>query len=170
MNSRRKKQLGVIAVLAVIAIAVAGLRAFVLQPYIIPSNSMEPTLVPGDRILTNKLAYASASPVRGDVVVFAYPKDPSHILVKRVLGCEGETIELKDNMVLINGTPIQEPYLKSGDYPPFGPEKIPAGNVFVLGDNRNESEDSRDWGLLPKSYILGKVWTIYFPLNRIRQL
>ncbi len=170
MNTRQKKQLAIIGILAGIAIVVAVVRIYVLQPYIIPSNSMEPTLVPGDRILANKMAYASASPVRGDMIVFAYPKDPSRIFVKRVLGCEGETIEVKDNMVLINGKTIQEPYLKPGDYPPFGPEKIPEGKVFVLGDNRNESEDSRDWGLLPKDYILGKAWMIYFPFNHIKQL
>lgn len=170
MNLKRKRQFWTIGIIAGIALVVALVRIYVLQPYLIPSNSMEPTIMPGDRIITNQMAYRSASPVRGDIVVFAYPKDPSRIFVKRVLASEGETIELRDNMVLIDGKTVQEPYLKEGDYPPFGPELVPEGSIFVLGDNRAESGDSRDWGLLPKEYLLGKAWMIYFPFNHFKQL
>jgi len=146
------------------------LRLFVWQPYVISSGSMEPTLRSGDRILVNRLASRYAAPARGDIVVFAYPKNPARTFVKRVIGLEGETVELRDNQVFINGRLLNEPYLHQGDYPPFGPQTVPAGSVFVLGDNRRESGDSRDWGLLPKSYIVGKPWLIYLPLTRLKFL
>lgn len=155
-------------VLAAVVIGAALLRLFVLQPYAISSNSMEPTLVPGDKILVNRYAYQYGTPTRGDIVVFAYPKDTSRTFVKRVIAVEGETVELKGNQVYVNGALVQEPYLKQGDYPPFEPETIPAENIFVLGDNRRESGDSREWGVLPRSYIIGKVWFVYSPLQRIK--
>ncbi len=155
-------------ILGAVLIITGLLRSFVLQPYIIPSPSMEPTLTAGDRILVNRFAYQFWAPSRGDVVVFAYPKDPKRTFVKRVVAVEGEMVELKDNQVFINGKLVNEPYLKEGDYPPFGPEAVPRDKVFVLGDNRRQSEDSREWGLLPKNYLIGKAWMIYYPLNRFK--
>lgn len=155
-----------------IGIVILGilLRLFVFQPYLIPSGSMEPGIVPGDRILVNRQSYRLGAPSRGDIVVFAYPRDPSRSFVKRIIAVEGETVELKDNQVFINGQLVDEPYLKAGDYPPFGPETIPENNVFVLGDNRRQSEDSREWGVLPHNYIIGKAVMIYYPLQRIKLL
>ncbi|MEA4900182.1 signal peptidase I [Desulfitobacterium sp.] len=155
-----------------IGIVILGilLRLFVLQPYLIPSGSMEPGIVPGDRILVNRQSYRLGAPSRGDIVVFAYPRDPSRSFVKRIIAVEGETVELKDNQVFINGQLVDEPYLKAGDYPPFGAETIPKDNVFVLGDNRRQSEDSREWGVLPHNYIIGKAVMIYYPLQRIKLL
>jgi len=83
-----------------------------------------------------------------------------------VIALEGEKVELRDNQVLVNGTAIKEPYVKPGAYPPYGPKVVPVGKIFVLGDNRRESEDSREWGLLPKNYLLGKVWLRYYPFQR----
>ena len=151
-------------------LVVVLLRIFVWQPYVIPSGSMEPTLRPGDRILVNRLTTSYVTPARGDIVVFAYPKNPARTFVKRVIALEGETVELRDNQVFVNGRLLNEPYLHQGDYPPFGPQTVPRGSVFVLGDNRRESGDSRDWGLLPKNYILGKPWLIYSPLTRFKFL
>lgn len=155
-----------------IGIVILGilLRLFVLQPYLIPSGSMEPGIVPGDRILVNRQSYRLGAPSRGDIVVFAYPRDPSRSFVKRIIAVEGETVELKDNQVFINGQLVDEPYLKAGDYPPFGPETIPKDNVFVLGDNRRQSEDSREWGVLPHNYIIGKAVMTYYPSQRIKLL
>ena len=151
------------------AVLIAGLLRWGLwQPYLIPSPSMEPGLIPGDRILVNRLAYQWWAPTRGDVVVFSFPKDVKRTFVKRVIAVEGEKIELHDNKVYVDDNPIPEPYLKQGDYPPFGPQIVPAGKIFVLGDNRRESEDSREWGLLPKNYLLGKAWLLYFPFARFR--
>lgn len=151
-----------------VVLAIGLLRWIAFQPYVIPSPSMEPTIMPGDHILVNRLAYRFGVPSRGDVVVFAYPKDPRRTFVKRIVGLEGETFELRDNQVFINGQAVQEPYLKPGDYPPYGPETIPAGKVLVLGDNRRESEDSREWGLLDRSFLIGKTCLIYYPLNRMK--
>lgn len=168
---KQKMRLGWLAwTLAGIVLVGILLRLFVLQPYIIPSASMEPGIVPGDRILVNKLAYRFWAPDRGDIAVFAYPRDPKRTFVKRVLALEGEKVELRDNQVFVNGQLVKEPYLKPGDYPPFGPETIPKENVFVLGDNRRQSEDSREWGLLPKNYLLGKALMVYYPLQRIKFL
>jgi signal peptidase I len=157
-----------VKVLLSIILILALARIFILQPYIIPSPSMEPTLVPGDRILVNRLAYRFWAPNRGDIVVFSYPPDPKRTLVKRIIALEGETVELHDNQVFINGQNLKESYLKAGDYPPYGPETIPRDKVLVLGDNRRQSGDSRDWGLLPKSDLIGKVWLIYYPFMRIK--
>jgi signal peptidase I len=131
---------------------------------------MEPTVVPGDRIIVNRLAYRFWAPARGDIVVFSYPRDPSRTFIKRVVALEGETVELKDNQVYVNNQLVKEPYLKPGDYPPFDSETVPKDNVFVLGDNRKESGDSREWGVLPRNYLIGKAWLIYRPIDRIKFL
>ena len=170
MENLKSNRRWIVVVLAVLVIGAGFLRWGVLQPYLIPSPSMEPVLAPGDHILVNRLAYRLWAPNRGDVVVFAFPKDTKRTFVKRIIALEGEKVELRDNKVFIDGKAIQEPYLKEGDYPPFGPQVVPQGKVFVLGDNRRESEDSREWGLLPKGYLLGKVWLVYYPLSRFRLL
>ena len=164
-KSKRKWILGIIGAVLLIG---GFLRWGVLQPYLIRQPSMEPGLISGDRIVVNRLAYRQWAPTRGDVVVFAFPKDLKRTFVKRIIAAEGETVELRDNKVFVNGDVIEESYVKPGDYPPYGPEVVPIGKVFVLGDNRRESEDSREWGLLPKSYLLGKAWLLYYPFQRLR--
>lgn len=168
MEHERTKVKWLLGVLGGVLVLAALLRLFVLQPYVISSNSMEPTLKSGDRILVNTLSYRYFAPSRGDVVVFAYPKDLKRTFVKRVVAVEGETVELRGNEVFINGQVVKEPYLHPGDYPSFGPETVPKGKVFVLGDNRQVSEDSREWGLLSKSNLIGKAWFTYFPFNRLK--
>ncbi len=166
---RNRNKVTLVLKVLVFILLVAGLARFIVwQPYIIPSSSMEPTLVPGDRILVNRLAYRFWAPNRGDIVVFAYPLDPRRTFVKRIIALEGETVELRDNQVYINGQVLKEEYLKAGDYPPYGPEAVPKDKVLVLGDNRRQSGDSRDWGLLPKSDLIGKAWIIYYPVQRFR--
>jgi len=166
MQKQRLNSRWLFLTIGILVLLVVGLRLFVIQPYLIPSSSMEPTLMPGDRIIVNRLAYTTNAPARGDVVVFAYPKDPKRTFVKRVIALEGETVELKDNQVFINGGLYKEPYLKPGDYPPYGPVTVPKGQWLVLGDNRRQSGDSREWGLLPKEALIGKVWFLYYPFNR----
>ncbi|HBW36978.1 signal peptidase I [Desulfosporosinus sp. BICA1-9] len=168
MEYKKSKTKWVLILLGVVLLTGGLLRWAVLQPYLIPSPSMEPGLIPGDRIIVNRLSYRMWAPTRGDVIVFAFPKDLKRTFVKRVIAVEGETVELRDNKVFVNGTAIEEPYVKPGDYPPYGPEIVPIDKVFVLGDNRRESEDSREWGLLPKNDLLGKAWFIYYPLQRFR--
>lgn len=166
MQRQRTRFWWTIGILGVFLIALGFLRWAMIQPYVISSSSMEPTLKNGDHVIVNRLAYRNRTPARGDIVVFAFPKDPKRTFVKRVIALSGETVELRGNQVFINGGLVQEPYLKPGDYPPYGPKTIPTGKVLVLGDNRRQSEDSRAWGLLSQDAIIGKVLMVYFPVQR----
>ncbi len=149
-----------------VAVAVAGLlRLFVIQTFYVPSQSMMPTLLPGDRILVLKIGYTISE---GSIVVFKTPPGyrPSDCggtvesdLVKRVIGLPGDTIWSKGNTVYVNGRPLPEPYLPKG-LPlgePVAREKIPKGEYFMMGDNRPISCDSRVWGLVPRRDIVGRV-------------
>jgi len=124
--------------------------------------SMNPTLQDGEYILVNRLAYKIGNPVRGDIVVFSFPMDPRQDLIKRVIGLPGESISVQDGKVMINGIPLEEPYIAA---PPIynGTWEVPEGQLFVLGDNRNESKDSHEWGLLPLENVVGRAILIYWP-------
>ena len=124
--------------------------------------SMNPTLQDGEYILVNRLAYKIGHPVRGDIVVFSFPMDPKQDLIKRVIGLPGESIFVQDGKVMINGVPLEEPYIAA---PPIynGTWEVPKGQLFVLGDNRNESKDSHEWGLLPIENVVGRAVLIYWP-------
>jgi signal peptidase I len=178
--------------LIVIVMVVLLIRAFVAQAYNIPSGSMKPTLLVGDFILVNKLVYRFSEPKRGDVVVFKYPIDPNIDFIKRIVALPGEEVEVRNNQVFINGKPlplievgrgeengvrkvIYEEVLPEGikhkvqfyeDFPfskrDFGPVVVPPNHYFVMGDNRDNSEDSRYWGFLPRENIVGKAFVIYF--------
>lgn len=148
------------------------IRYFLFQPFYIPSGSMEPTLKVGDKIIVNKLLYRFSSPKRGDIMVFKYPVNPERDFIKRVIGLPGETIEIKNSKVYIDGKILEQPFL-----PPdlkynrnLAPTKIGENQYFMLGDNRNNSEDSRFWGSLPEKNIVGKAMFVYWPYNRIKQL
>lgn len=124
--------------------------------------SMNPSLANGEYILVNKLAYTLGEPARGDIVVFEFPEDPQQDLIKRIIGLPGETVTVQDGQVSINGVLIDEPYIAA---PPFYNNTwvVTEGHLFVLGDNRNESKDSHEWGLLPIENIIGKAVLIYWP-------
>jgi signal peptidase I len=150
-------------------------RAFLLQPSEIPSASMEDTILIGDYILVNRFIYAPTSfdwernllPIRdirrGDVVVFKKPQEPEIDYIKRVIGLPGETVEVRRGYVYINGQLIDEPYVgklyrSAGfDGTDFGPERVPAGQYFMMGDHRNRSADSRVWGTVPAHLIKGRA-------------
>jgi len=160
-------------------------RTFVVQAFKIPSGSMEPNLLIGDHLLVNKFVSAptlsslerTLLPIdvvhRGDIIVFKHPKTPERDLIKRTIGLPGETIELRDRRVYVNGKPLDEPYARylfpegAGDLPQtdvrrnFGPLTIPDGQYFMMGDNRDNSEDSRYWGPLPRDYVKGKALFLY---------
>jgi len=165
----KKSTLGEILESVVIAVLLAVvIRLFILAPFYIPSGSMEPTLQIGDRIIVSKLAYRFGEPRRGDIVVFKYPLDPSRDFVKRLIGLPGETVALRDNRLYINGQLVEENYLPPDiHFADFGPVKVPPGYYLMLGDNRNNSDDSRVWGPLPRENIIGKAILIYWPLERI---
>lgn len=163
------------------------IRSFLIQPFKIPSGSMRMTLVEGDRLFVNKLAYGPLLPLtkyrlpgftkpkRGDVIVFKYPVTRDKDFIKRLIAFGGETLEIKDGKVFIDGKVITDGamdnihYYNRGEYGAEG-EKItvPAGNYFVMGDNSGSSHDSRYWGFVPEYYVLGKAECIFWPLNRIR--
>jgi signal peptidase I len=172
----------------VIAVILAlFVRTWVVQAFKIPTGSMENNLLIGDHLLVNKFAFApSASRLehaimpeqtikRGDVIVFKYPDEPERDFIKRVIGLPGETLELRNKKVFIDGKPIDEPYVhflepasNSQEVTSFdvreryGPVKVPADQFFVMGDNRDNSQDSRYWGFLPRTYIKGKALMIYW--------
>ncbi|NPV28176.1 MAG: signal peptidase I [Firmicutes bacterium] len=152
-------------ILAVVLAAV--IRLWLFEPFYIPSPSMQPTLYPRDRIIVNKLSYRLHPPKRGDVVVFKFPLDPQRDFIKRIIGLEEETVEIRQGYVYINGRRLEEPYLSYEPVPNYGPVKVPRGYLFVMGDNRNNSEDSRFWGCLNKKYLVGKAFFIYWPPHRI---
>jgi len=126
--------------------------------------SMIPTLQNGEYILVNKLAYKIGQPHRGDIIVFRLPGDETQDLIKRVIGLPGDTVKVSDGVVTINGEKLQEPYIAQSPLY-FGEWTIPSGNLFVLGDNRNDSRDSHQWGMLPLENIIGKSVVIYWPPN-----
>ena len=124
--------------------------------------SMNPTLQNGEYVLVSRLAYMFDIPQRGDIIVFSFPMDQKQDLIKRVIGLPGETVSIQNNHVLINGLPLKEPYIAQ-DPLYSGEWVVPEGQLFVLGDNRNDSKDSHQWGLLPMDNIIGKALLIYWP-------
>ena len=128
----------------------------------VDGTSMVPTLQNGEYILINKLAYKLGQPERGDIIVFSYPDDNGQDLIKRVIGLPGDTVKIENGVVTINGQILEEPYIAQ---PPIytGEWPVPDGSLFVLGDNRNDSRDSHQWGLLPQENIIGKSVLIYWP-------
>ena len=173
----------------VVAILLAlVIRTFVVQAFKIPTGSMRPTLVEGDRILVNKFVYGAAipgtpwrlsavrPPRRGDVIVFRSVDDTHRDFIKRLVATEGELVEIRQHQIWVNGRPVDSPpvfreraYRNLGDYAKPGlAVRVPAGCYFVLGDNSASSRDSRYWGFLPKGNLVGKAMVIYWPPGRIR--
>jgi signal peptidase I len=167
-------------------------RTFVVQAFKIPTGSMENNLLIGDHLLVNKFVFApTLSPLeqsllpidpirRGDVIVFKYPEQPDRDFIKRVIGLPGEMIELRNKKVYIDGTPLDEPYVhfifppdendssSASELPDFdltrtyGPVTVPERHYFMMGDNRDNSQDSRYWGFMPQDYVKGKALFVYF--------
>lgn len=198
-KGRRKKKKGgarsfwkELPILIIVALVIAVLiKTFLVQAFFIPSGSMNDTLLEGDRVMVNKLAYRFGDPARGQVVVFDSPMEPDvdgetifgalvrHVaeslglsspdsaLIKRIIAVGGETIEIRGNRVLIDGTAIDEPYLKEGSFmADFGPLTVPEGQVFVMGDNRSSSSDSRVFGPIAEGEIVGRAFIRVWPPSR----
>ncbi|MGB1250645.1 MAG: signal peptidase I [Candidatus Promineifilaceae bacterium] len=136
----------------------------------IEGSSMMPTMQEGEYVLINKMAYWLNEPTRGDIIVLHYPRDPSRDFIKRIIGVPGDVIEVKDNLtVTVNGTVLTEPYINAK--PSYGGRwEVPQGQVFVLGDNRNNSSDSHTWGFLDEELIVGKGWAVYWPVNEVARI
>ena len=165
-------------------------RTFVVQAFKIPTGSMEKNLLIGDHLLVNKFVFAPSmsglermllpiDPVRrGDILVFKYPQDPERDFIKRVIGLPGEMLEVRNKKVFINGKPLDEPYVHFlfppeerapgdvkfdlGEKSDYGPVTVPDRHYFMMGDNRDNSEDSRYWGFMPADYVKGKALFVYF--------
>lgn len=172
---RRQRVRGVVewAVVILGAILIAFLvRTFLFQAFFIPSESMEPTLVNRDRVIVNKLGYQLHDVNRGDLIVFGRPPNEPvediEELIKRVVAVEGETVEARDGSVYINRQRLHEPYLTEGTFTAaFGPVEVPPGHVFVLGDNRGNSRDSRVFGPVDEDLIVGRAFVRVWPLGRL---
>jgi len=145
------------------------LRAYVIQPFRVEMTSMVATLEPNDLVLVEKISYKLHKPQRGDVVVFVPPNDPTQRYIKRVIGLPGETIKIQNGIVYINGKPLNEPYISSS-MPDYPEEKIPQDSVFVMGDNRAVSLDSRSFGPIKISSIIGRAILVYWPINHFQTL
>jgi len=165
-------------------------RTFVFQAFKIPTGSMKPNLLVGDHLLVNKFIFAPTAsalerallpmrPIRrGDIMVFKFPEEPERDFIKRTIALPGETIELKNQTVFVNGQALTEPYAHYL-FPPadetqtdgfdlrrkFGPVTVPDGHYFMMGDNRDDSQDSRFWGFLPESYVKGRALFIYWSFD-----
>jgi len=145
-----------------------------ISPYKMATASMMPTLQESDFLMTNPRAYRSQAPQHGNLIIFEYPRDPTKQFVARVVALEGETVEIKNKQAFINGEPLQEPYKIHEDAAAdsardnFGPLKIPAGHCFVLGDNRDISNDSRFWGALPLANVKGRALYVYWAKDKKR--
>lgn len=136
----------------------------VAQNFRIEGYSMEPNLHQGQYLIVNKAVYRWLHPPkRGDIVVFEYPRAPDRDFIKRVIGLPGETVEIRDGRVYVDGVQLEEPYLTEPMQANMAPRTIGAGEYFVLGDNRNHSSDSRSWGSLPGDNVIGKAWLSYWP-------
>jgi signal peptidase I len=140
-----------------------GVKEFVLQNFRVEGQSMEPNFHTGQYLIVDKIGYRLHTVERGDVIVFVPPKDASRDFIKRVIALPGERVEIRQGHVLINGKLLQEPYIKVSWNYTMAPIVVGEDEYFVLGDNRNNSSDSRMWGLLPKKNIVGKAWLSYWP-------
>jgi len=139
----------------------------VIDRVVVNNISMYPTLKPGDMLMVNKLAYKLGHLERGDILTFHYPLEPTLNFIKRAIGLPGDTVEIKDKQVWVNGTALTEPYIVTpSDY--NGRWVVPADSVFVLGDNRNNSSDSHVWGFVSMKEVIGKAIVIYWPLSAAR--
>lgn len=168
-----------ISFLVMVAIVVAGawlLRTFVIEPFQIPSASMEETIQTGDMVFAEKISYQFSDPEQGDIVVFSDPQVPSRTLIKRVIATEGQTVDLRDGVVYVDGVALDEPYTQGlPSYPLHTvsnvnityPYTIPEGSVWVMGDNRTNSSDSRYFGPISEDAVFGKVLCIYWPFDHL---
>jgi signal peptidase I len=171
-GARRLAEYGVILLVAFVVVF-GFLRPFVVKAFWIPSESMVPTLEVGDRVLANKFIYRFTEPEKGDIVVFdSVDEEDDQTLIKRVVGVAGDRIEVQGGVLFVNGEEQEEPYLNEevpfeGSY---GPTEVPEGHVFVMGDNRGNSADSRVFGPLPLENLKGEAFMVFWPVSKIEIL
>ncbi|RME64308.1 MAG: signal peptidase I [Nitrospirae bacterium] len=189
-KKKKHKALEIAEAIVTALILALIIRAYIVQAFKIPSGSMKPTLLVGDHILVLKFIYGTkipftdkrilvfTEPKRGDVIVFKYPKDPDRDFIKRVIAVGGDVVEERNKVVYVNGRPLKEPYVQhtDNDIRPagydvrdnFGPVTVPEGKLFVMGDNRDQSYDSRYWGFVDLKDVKGKAFIIYWSWDPIK--
>jgi signal peptidase I len=152
-----------VAITVLIAVAVFALLRVTVQSYTVVMSSMEPNFQQGECIMVNKVCYRSSAPQRGQVIVFNPPFGSAHPFIKRVIGLPGETLEIRDEKVFVNGIPLQEEYVMAPPNYTMPTTEVPENEYFVLGDNRNNSNDSHSGWTVPRDNIIGRAWFIYWP-------
>ena len=170
----------VVVMIAVVILLAVGLRMFVFVPYGIPTGSMEDTIMPGDMVFSEKITYYTRAPQRGDIVTFADPQVAGRTLIKRVIATEGQTVDLVGGKVVVSGVELDEPYTSGRESFPLDhtmpgadisyPYTVPAGHIWVMGDNRTASQDSRYFGAVSVESVSGRAAVIYWPISSIRLL
>jgi signal peptidase I len=158
-----------IILLLAFALVFGVVRPFVLEAFYIPSGSMVPTLKVGERVFVNKFIYRFSEPKRGDIIVFRSVDGADEDLIKRVVGLPGDEVAVQNGVLILNGEPQEEPYVNQRfpDDSFYGPTKVPEGKVFVMGDNRSNSADSRVFGPVPMENIAGEAFVAFWPPSRI---
>lgn len=161
----------VVSILVAVVLAFF-IRYFIVELYMVEGPSMRPTLLNAERLVVNKFIYRFKAPERGDVLVFQYPRDTSRDFIKRVIAVPGDTIEIKDGKVFLNGQLQNETYILEKTRGSFPLVTVPEGTVFVMGDNRNNSEDSRfrDVGFVSRNLIKGKAVLVFWPFDQLKTL
>lgn len=177
MSNRVKQEIREWVESLIIALVLALIiRAFVIQAFKIPTGSMRPALMEGDRLLVNKFIYKFRGPERGDIIVFKYPGGEKKDFIKRLIAKPGETIGIKNGDIYIDGKKVEEPFvirkIRYYNKSPYGGTgrnvKVPEDSYYVLGDNSASSKDSRYWGFVPRKNLIGKAVFLYWPVDRIR--
>ena len=167
--------LSIVMIVVIVVAATFLLRTFVFVPYEIPSGSMEETIMPGDMVFSEKISYYGREPQQGDIVTFADPENPDRTLIKRVIALGGQTVDLQNGFVYVDGQQLSEGYTGGKESWPLAssapgvvvdfPYKVPDGCIWVMGDNRTSSQDSRYFGAVPVSSVTGRAALIYWPFN-----
>jgi len=167
--------LSIVLMVAVVAIITVCLRLFVFVPYEIPSGSMEDTIMTGDMVFSEKVSYYFRGPQRGDIVTFDDPEVVNRTLIKRVIAVGGQTVDLVNGKVVVDGVSLDEPYTSGKESHPLSrtapgvtieyPYKVPEGSIWVMGDNRTSSQDSRYFGAIPVSSVTGRAALVYWPFQ-----
>lgn len=157
----------------IVAVVMAMLiRTFIVELYIVDGPSMRPTLEHEERLVVNKFIYNIRDPEKGEVLIFRYPRDPSRDFIKRVIATAGDTIEIKEGRVYVNEQLLNEDYILEKTRTEYPKVTIPEGTIFVMGDNRNNSDDSRfaDVGFVPLDLVKGKAVVIFWPFDKLQTL
>lgn len=165
---------------AIVVLITVGLRTFVFVPYEIPSGSMEETIMTGDMVFSEKISYYAREPQRGDIVTFDDPEVAGRTLIKRVIAVGGQTVDLQDGYVVVDGVVLDEPYTNGKESFPLArtapgkdiafPYTVPEGELWVMGDNRTASQDSRYFGSIPVKSVTGRGAMIYWPISDVKLL